>query len=117
MRGEAVEVLRASGGRDALGRASDVVWEVEATVPDCLFAPSTTATGTTDTDRGDEAQAHMHFPKAFEGSLANRRVRRAGGDVWEVVGDPAAFPADLCPTEWNRQAALRRVGEEQHVEP
>lgn len=116
MRGEEVSVLAPSDARDAFGRTAPDRWDVEADVSNCLFAPSTTVTGSTDTGRGDSVQAIMHFPKAFSGSLANRRVRRANGSVWEVVGDPQPFPDGLCPTEWNRQAMLRRVGGEQDGE-
>ncbi len=113
MRGEAVEVLRAVESRDALGRTAPASWEVEAEVDGCLFAPSTNVTGTQDTRRGDSCDATLYTPKTFAGSLLNRRVRRADGSVWEVVGDPQPFPAGLCPTEWDRAAPLARVGREQ----
>jgi len=103
MAGETVTVERelATGALDAMGMP--VREAVAEKVKNVLVAPGSTSDMAAARPNGDRAQVTFHFPASYAdscGSLAGASVLW-GGRRWRVVGDPAPYPAGLCPGPWS----------------
>lgn len=97
LRGETVTVLRPVVAYDE--HMDEVVtWEEEA-VGNVLVAPSATSDiPVQGRPHGTKAAVSLHFPKIFDGSLRECRVRVQGRE-YGIVGDPQPYRQN-CPTEW-----------------
>ena len=79
-----------------------VSWS-EQTVSGVLFGrPSTEDLNETARYNGVEIAYTVAFPKEFTGNLRGCKVVRSDGESFDVLGDPRAVDASLCPTPWNR---------------
>ena len=109
LRGESVTVYRPVTVYDE-GMDEVTTWTEEAHVDDVLFGkPRTEAIESGIRLHGVQVVYTLAIPRVYEAGLAGRKVvRDADGEEYLVVGDPAALPAGLCPTRWNREADVRR---------
>lgn len=101
--GETVTVERelATGDVDAMGMP--VRKTSSEDVAGVLVAPGSASDMAATRPEGDRASATFHFPRSYAdgcASLAGAAVLW-GGRRWRVVGDPAPYPAGLCPGPWS----------------
>lgn len=97
-----------SSGEDDFG-AEIREWGDEATVPNVLIAPSSTAdlTGSTRPD-GVSVDLTLHFPRTYTAPLRGRRVM-VRGVLYDVVGDPVPYTDANTPTAWDRPVDCTEV--------
>lgn len=100
MKGEIVVVqTRKQTGKDILGNST---WEpVSSEVDNVLVAPGV-VDDIIDSTRPEGSEVHytLYFPKSFSGDLENAEII-VRGELLKVVGRPAYFDLENCPTDWN----------------
>lgn len=98
--GESVTVRTFAGGEaDPFGDVAQV--ETDMTVENVLIQPGATSDVVgTNRPEGVMVKYTLHFPKAYNVKLKGAHVC-VRGEWLEVVGDPAWYTPENCPTEWN----------------
>lgn len=100
IKGETVVVRTFTEGEaDPFENAAKVA--TEETVEDVLVQVGSTSdlTGSIRPD-GVEVKFTLHFPKTYNVELRGAQVQ-VRGSWYGVVGNPAWYTADNCPTKWN----------------
>lgn len=108
MIGQSVEILRRTQtGVDEFNEP--IMEDTVEQVNDVLVAPAMTADLAGNLrPAGDKKTIELHFPKTFNGTLRNTRVR-VNGEVFAVQGDPSPYMAENTPTRWWMRAEAVKV--------
>ena len=104
LHGVSVIVELASGGATDHHGNVTATYQASQVVDNVLPAPSTTEDLGEGRPDGVSVDMTFHFPKSFTDSLRGARVTYQD-TIYEVVGDPQPYLADLTPGDWNRAAS------------